>query len=117
MAKPTREGVDLLDTGEVRLVVDGKAVTLRRPKVGELRTMWEGLDAVTSAERTVAESGAVQPLAAAGETAAWWRTVADTLGDGGLPDDDDDFPVWLLSGSLIGRVLAHWREVPYLSGE
>jgi hypothetical protein len=116
MAK-VKEGVELLPSGEVRMVVDGAALTLRRPKIGEMRDLWEALDAITAMERAAAESGETGPLVGAVETAGWWREVVATLSDGSIPDDDDDLPVWLLSGKLIGKVLAHWREVPYLPGE
>lgn len=117
MAKQ-KEGVDLLDDGQVRIVMDGKAHNLRRPKVGELRTFYEGVEAIAAAEKEQGEEGRVSYLAGVDEVADWWRTVFDALcgDDDVLPDDVDSWPVWLLSGSLMGRVLAHWREVPYLSG-
>jgi len=118
MAK-TKEGVDLLDDGQVRMAFDGRAVTLRRPKIGELRRLYEGVEAIAAAEQAEAEKGArLSYLAGVDEVADWWRAVFDALAPDGtsLPDDVDDWPVWLLSGSLMGQVLAHWREVPYLSG-
>ena len=50
MAKQ-KEGVDLLDDGQVRVVMDGKAHSLRRPKVGELRRFYEGVEAIAAAEK------------------------------------------------------------------
>jgi hypothetical protein len=115
MAKATREGVELLDDGRVRLVMDGTVRTLRRPKIGELRTLFTSIQAVGSKDKPA--SGDVGAFDGADEVAAWWREVVDTLGDGDpLPSDTDDLPVWILSGNLISKVAAHWREVPYLSG-
>ncbi len=117
MAKQ-KEGVDLLDDGQVRVVMDGKAHSLRRPKVGELRRFYEGVETIAAAEKEQTGDGRVSYLAGVDEVADWWRTVFTDLcaDDDVLPDDVDDWPVWLLSGNLMGRVLAHWREVPYLSG-
>lgn len=116
MAKQ-KEGVDLLDDGQVRVVFDGKAHTLRRPKLGELRRFYEGVETIAAAEKADAEDGKLSYLAGVDEVADWWRIVFTELGaDDVLPDDVDDWPVWLLSGNLMGKVLAHWREVPYLSG-
>jgi hypothetical protein len=107
-----KEGVELLSDGRVRLVVDGTPHTLRRPKIGELRTFIEAIETLgkgpTEADRSF--------MAGAEDVADWWRTVVSTLSDGALPDDLDDLPVWLLAGELLGTTITHWREVPYLSG-
>lgn len=111
------DGVELAGDGKVVLTMDGVARTLRRPKIGELRTLFGNLDEVSKLEK---ETGSV--LSALGDTAdalaGWWGTVVDLLGVDcdPLPDDPDEMPVWLLSGDLIGKVTGHWREVPYLSG-
>jgi hypothetical protein len=116
-AKKASDGVELAGDGRVVLTMDGVARTLRRPKIGELRTLFGNLDEVSKLEK---ETGSV--LSALGDTAdalaGWWATVVDMLGVDcdPLPGDPDDLPVWLLSGDLIGKVTSHWREVPYLSG-
>jgi len=116
-AKKVSDGVELAADGQVVLSMDGVARTLRRPKIGELRTLFGSLDDVSKLEK---ETGSV--LSSLGETAdalaAWWGSVVHMLGVDcdDLPDDPDDLPVWLLSGDLIGKVTLHWREVPYQSG-
>jgi hypothetical protein len=113
MPKTNRDGVELLDDGRVRLVIDGTVRTLRRPKIGELRTLFTSIEAVGSKDRKPADGA----FDGADDVASWWRDVVDTLGDGDpLPSDTDDLPVWILSGNLISKVATHWREVPYLSG-
>jgi hypothetical protein len=107
-----KEGVELLSDGRVKLVVDGNAVVLRRPKIGEMRTLVEAIQSLPAAP----EEGARSFMAGAEDIADWWRNVVATLSDGTLPEDIDDLPVWLLAGELLGSVITHWREVPYLSG-
>jgi hypothetical protein len=115
----SREGVELLDDGRSRLVVDSVTFTLRRPKVGELRALYEGLGEVAAAEQAETQTG---PAAMFGDSAqllaGWWGTVMTMLADkpDEFPADADDLPVWLLTPGLITKLTAHWREVPYLSG-
>jgi hypothetical protein len=45
------------------------------------------------------------------------REMFAQLSDHPLPDDVDDWPVWLAADvSLPGQILAHWRKAPKVSG-
>jgi hypothetical protein len=108
----SKDGVELLSDGRVKLVIDGTSNVLRRPKIGELRTFVEAIESLgknpTEADRSF--------MAGAEDVADWWRNVVATLSDGTLSQDLDELPVWLLAGELLGTTISHWREVPYQSG-
>lgn len=115
MGSKKHDGVALLSDGRIRLDLDGGSVTLRRPKIKELRAQYERLAEVDAAQQGVTDKW--KQLELAERVAAYWRQAVETLGSGDtLPAEDDDLPVWLLSADLIVRVEKHWREVPYLSG-
>jgi protein-disulfide isomerase-like protein with CxxC motif len=39
------------------------------------------------------------------------------LGDGKLPEDQDEWPAWLITnGDLVGQMLMHWKNVPLARG-
>lgn len=112
MAKP--DGVDMISDGRIKLVIDGEIITLRRPKIKQLRRLYDLLTEIDEAQKGVTGVGA--QLKAAEQAAMYWRTCVEMLGDKPLPEEDDDLPVWLLSVELIVKAENHWRAVPYLSG-
>jgi hypothetical protein len=112
VAKQSKEGVELLSDGRVKLIIDGDALILRRPKIGELRRFVESLETLTAATPEAKRSF----MAGAEDVADWWKTIVAELSDGSIATDVDDLPVWLLAGDLMAQVIAHWREVPFLSG-
>lgn len=110
------DGVEFAADGQVKLVVDGVTHTLRRPKIGELRRFFAGIDDIAKLEK---EAGKLSVLGDSAEALVeWWGDVVVVLCDDDLPlpADVDDLPVWLLSADLVTRTMNHWREVPYLSG-
>lgn len=132
-------------TGVVRVWIDEKLHTLRRPKWGEYRRI---RDAMTEATTLAARAQDLQDRAkgdVAGmdtdlikETLALQDEMTDIqittyrlifngepnaeppvkpLSDIPLPDDPDEWDAWLLSGDdVLGQLLEHWRARPLARG-
>lgn len=158
MVKDDLPEVELKPNGTVvcRIVdPDGNSrpIRLRRPFLGELRTVRAALDEVNDetraqleelaergraideartaekldgeAARTRAREDRATGLAMGREVSAavdklridWWRTVFGLLAmNGDLPDDDDHLPAWFVDPNAMGRVIDHFRTVPFGSG-
>lgn len=121
---------------------NGKEITLRPPRLAELRGLWLYVDKIADdakpkakpkrvSGRKVAEpepepeetSKVAGVVATMDQNLAWTRKVIATLGPDGLYGGDDevgytladeklDEPPWFVSGQLAARWLAHWQSVP-----
>lgn len=135
------EELRLEPNGTVTAVLEGKRVTLRRPKLGEFRKLRELLhdsqDRLYAMAEAVKEAGsALEAEADAAEsveavtalrevrrldreyttaneddTVAWMRATFDMLADSPLPADDD-LPLWAADGTTVAALITHWRSVP-----
>jgi hypothetical protein len=104
----------MMTDGRMKLIIDGEVIMLRRPKVKQLRKLYDMLTAIDAAQKET--DGIKMQLQATEQVTAYWRAAVDMLGDKSLDTDDDELPVWLLSVDLIIKAEQHWRSVPYLSG-
>lgn len=134
------------DNGTITCSVGGTRYRLRRPKVGELRRLWEGWeegndDTIAHIEERAAEVAALDKILDGDDTiakldarkerrgiqteirfanqavwAGWARDAFATLGDGKLPDDDEQLEPWLLTATTGLDFIRHWQKVPKASG-
>lgn len=101
------DSVELLQTGRVRLTIDGRVYTLRLPKHGEFKQLRLGVSGLPVDATTEEHLDAM---------VNWVRDVFKLLSDKQLGDNEDDWPAWLMSGQLASRLLLHWRDVPLALG-
>lgn len=138
------DGLELRKDGTARLTIDGKGWRLRRPKLGEFRTLrtlaqerdderrdqaqtlMDGLtpdpgkDAKPEQRRTyltaVTAMGRQLEELTDSLNEAWLTKAFAMLADSdGIPDPDD-WPAGLQSSDTIGQLMEHWRSVPLRSG-
>jgi hypothetical protein len=115
--------VDLLvlnPNGTIEVSMD-KTYKLRRPKFGELRTLWEAWDQAIEVHNGLIDTaeGGKETAATRAERAQAWldfqRLTFATIGDAELPADDE-VDGWLLTATVGSQMLVHWQTVPKASG-
>lgn len=126
------EGLSLKDDGTAALVIDGRALVIRRPKLGEFRKIRERLYEAQDANMQQVESPTddtdaearrafLVALRAEGEAAEnryleWLAEALTVLGVNDVPARDD-LPAWAAMPTLASQLMAHWRDVPLASGD
>ncbi len=110
------------DKGKITLKIDEKSIVLRRPTIGQMRTLDEYADEISTTEEAeiAAAKGADpprKPRSMAPELLGWWRLAVDLMGpdDVELPDDDD-CPLWMVNTETIKEAKFAWRTVPWGPG-
>lgn len=99
-AEMTVEGEDL--QAEVTKVLSDDEMTKAKKQ-----------QAISRLRKRDREGGAKITEATEAGLIAWWGTVLDVLAAGGRPESfPDDWPGWIVDGSLPGKLLAHWRSAP-----
>jgi hypothetical protein len=113
------EGIDYRPDGTIHINAGDRQVVLRRPTIRDYREL-RNAQAELAARLTTLRGDPDQVdefTELAQEWALDWVTqVIARLGDGGFPDDPDEWPVWLTSFTLPGRIVDHWQTVPLASG-
>lgn len=104
--------IELLDSGRIRFRIDGRTITLRTPKLGEIREYRLRLAELRTQEidRDKDPDGD-QPLI------DLMRWVCERYGDGRLPTPDENLPGWIVNATLPMTLLKHWRSLPLASGD
>lgn len=106
-AEVEEDKVELLKSGRILLVIDGRRYTMRRPRLGELREYREALDGLKDLplEEQKGQRGNdhIIDLVA---------LALERFGDKRLPDDRDDLAPWLGNPALPARFINHWQSVP-----
>lgn len=123
------------DTGEVRVVLGTKTYRLRPPTIGqsrELDLLAETIDRESAAaveervaaaladdealdEAAVATLRRLLPADLALAALPWWRRLFELCGDAKTLPDDDDWPLWIGSSAIIGRLQAFWVLYPFVA--
>lgn len=121
------DSIRMMKTGYIRFVMESRKYTLRPPKLKEymvLKTMIvDAYNEVTEAAETGKETekaDQVKMLAKLLEDGEehvlkFMEKAFEMLSDKPLMDQDD-LPVYFLSGKLQGEMLKHWRSVPLAHG-
>lgn len=119
--------LELLPSGKIRAVADGTEYNLRLPKLGEfkeLRLWLEDFQEETSKanmhnlEHALDKDHVKMAVPDQQEGTRTWVAMAfEKLSDRPLPEDVDDWPIWLAYGDgIIAEMIKHWREVPLVRG-
>lgn len=110
------ERLEYLDDGRIRYTpTDGDVITLRRPKLGELRefrTRIDELVAEAEQHRKDKDTGLDQSA----DIVGWLIDAFKALGDNPLPSIVDELPPWFEAPELPLKFLVHWRTVPTVPG-
>lgn len=100
------DNLELLDSGRARFTIDSVRYTLRLPRHGEFKRL--------RLQLTAEESDKPEDQIVHMEN--WVRDTFKLLGDKRLPEDADEWPQWIVSAALAGRLLVHWQNVPLALG-
>lgn len=129
--KDTEDGVVLRKNGTVKITANGEVITLAAPTFGQFKTikrkMFEdaeelmaiakdkdvdltGLTLTSLSSNNNVEAVIDEAQRMASEVI---QLAVELLGDKTLPDDLDDWPLWLVSSdTLLTDLMVHWKTVP-----
>lgn len=127
-----QEGVKFNDDGTISMVIGDEAYRLRTPRFGEFkqfkREMFEAATAVQElaneahidmAQLALRQMTGISPEvekivdASTESTMTLLRHIVAVLSDKTLPEDEDTWPMWLItSDTLTANMIDHWRTVP-----
>lgn len=110
----------LEDDGTAVFEFGGITRTLKRPTLKQYRTAIETLGAMRSelSEALSDDDVSIEIGPQIDALIGWLDEVFTSLAGEGLPKDsagnvdEDLLPAWLLSGSIINSLIAHWQAVP-----
>lgn len=117
--EPSVDVLELLPDGRVRLAWETFDVTLRRPKVAEWLSYLEEGEAA-DAWHSTEEDGTPRArlmrelLGDEGPYQALYARIIEELG--GTILARADVPIWMVDGKLLGKINAHWMDLPLASG-
>lgn len=117
VAPDVADDIELLETGRVRLIFDGKTITLRTIKAGELKKLKRSYFETT--EKITATNAADRADQEFDAWAAWLRSVVDLLGDAKLPTGKtglDRLPGSWVSMNVAALLISHWQTHPLPRG-
>ena len=116
--EPSLDVLELLPDGRVRLAWDGFDVTLRRPKVKEWLSYLEEGEAADAWNATN-EDGSTRPRLMTellGEDGPYQGLYAHVIEElAGVTVARADVPIWMVDGKLLGKLNAHWMNLPLAS--
>lgn len=114
-------GITLLSNGHVELCLDeGNTVVWRRPKLGEYKMLRERITA--AGQLVKADDGKVKTDDETEEKAynsmiEFMQYAHDMLAvSGELPEDAEDWDIWLVMGQTQSVMFQHWQTVPLVRG-
>lgn len=111
---PHTDGIDYLDDGTIRFIIDGLPYTLRRPKLGTFRAlhlMWSSAVGMNAQDVLTVTIDVIRAMFN-GDDGRGIRALSDRP----LTDDVDEWPTWLGVGSWVGKAMIHFRDVPLARG-
>lgn len=114
------DGLELRKDGTALFHVDGVQHRLRRPKIGELRGLREGVAKRDEAVANLKAEADADPTIDQGErqreiNLEWMVGVMDLLAEP-KPPEPDEWPAGMDEVGAIQALLGHWRAVPLRSG-
>jgi hypothetical protein len=106
---------ELLDTGRVRLVFNGKTITLRPIKMGELKKLKRAYFELPQQRKETVEQ---LTDADVDRWVGWLKIAVDTLGDGKLPSGKglEALPGAWCTMNFAALLINHWQSVPLPRG-
>lgn len=135
------EDLELLTSGRIRAVIDGKTYTLRRPNIGQMRAFRESFtdifdeaaqmlrtkhpqmvlkdepDADEERKILVGKEWRQANIEFTDHVVAWVKSAFDELAEPSTKEmSGDDFPAWAGEQDTINAIYKHWRERPFNSG-